>query len=279
MIETKELFNNLVNNYGERYSLLQKRLFCEFIKNYLQNLEINCKIETYKKNNNIIIGDLSSANLVISAHYDTSNEYRYSFLCGVTNKTYKNIKFALSAYKSYVTAKKTGNKYNYNDNTSGICCVLQLTKLKHERVAFILFDNEENNLYGSRILYKKYKYDFEDKLLLNLDCVGCGDYVGLIYYTYFNNNYADKLLTHFKKSGNAFKIMPSNSYITDAKIFKKSINISCYHKHNNEYLYYDIHTKNDNKIEINNLIRVVNDLNSYINEMLPKEEKICQKQF
>jgi len=264
-----ELFNEIINNYGARYTKIQKELFCEFTQNYLHNININCKIERERNNANIVIGDIDNAELVISAHYDTSNEYRYAFISGVTYNYFSSIKYFLSSYKSNATAKTKNNVYNYNDNTSGVYCILELAKLNNKRVAFVLFDKEENNLKGSRIFYKKHKSIFENKLLLNLDCVGCGDYLGIVYYTYFNEQYADMFLPYFKKSGNAFKIMPINNYATDAKIFKKALNISCYYKKNNDFVFYNIHTKKDNIIENKNLYRVVENLSDYIKEILP----------
>ena len=46
-----------------------------------------------------------------------------------------------------------------------------------DRVCFILFDNEEKGLLGSKALAKKYKNIKQNKLVINFDCVSDGDYL------------------------------------------------------------------------------------------------------
>jgi Zn-dependent M28 family amino/carboxypeptidase len=71
------------------------------------------------------------------------------------------------------------NKYNYNDNTSGVATVLSIIdKVPSERVgdfAFILFDNEEKGKKGSAAYFKDHKDEMKERFLINFDCVGNGE--------------------------------------------------------------------------------------------------------
>lgn len=73
------------------------------------------------------------------------------------------------------------NPNNYNDNTSGVAAVLSmaegLTARQREKVAFILFDNEEKGKKGSKAYYKDHEAEMKSKFLVNFDCVGNGENV------------------------------------------------------------------------------------------------------
>lgn len=73
------------------------------------------------------------------------------------------------------------NKTNVNDNTSGVITLLEtalsLPEEARARVAFVFFDNEEKGLLGSAGFCKAHKKEIKDTLLLNFDCVGDGDHI------------------------------------------------------------------------------------------------------
>ena len=75
------------------------------------------------------------------------------------------------------------NKNNKNDNTSGVAAVMSLIKNidKDSNVAFILFDNEEKGLIGSGQFNKQNKKMMENKPLINLDCIGNGNEIVVIF--------------------------------------------------------------------------------------------------
>ena len=55
-----------------------------------------------------------------------------------------------------------------------------LSKCNSNDVCFVLFDNEEKGLLGSRAFNKVHKELLKDKLIINMDCVGVGNNVILI---------------------------------------------------------------------------------------------------
>lgn len=71
------------------------------------------------------------------------------------------------------------NKHNVNDNTSGVAAVLEtmaaIPAKDREKVAFILFDNEEKGTKGSKAYAADHLRIQHTKLVINLDCVGVGD--------------------------------------------------------------------------------------------------------
>ena len=50
-----------------------------------------------------------------------------------------------------------------------------LSRASNDKVAFILFDNEEKGKLGSKAFSKAHAESFSDKLVVNLDCVGYGN--------------------------------------------------------------------------------------------------------
>ena len=73
------------------------------------------------------------------------------------------------------------NKNNANDNTSGVAAVMEimarLTEEQCSKVAFLLFDNEEKGLLGSGAYARKHKAVKQNKLIINMDCVGDGKHI------------------------------------------------------------------------------------------------------
>ena len=70
------------------------------------------------------------------------------------------------------------NKHTANDNTSGTIAITRLLEIlpaeDRSKVCVVYFDNEEKGLLGSSFFYKKHKKEMNDKLLINLDCIGDG---------------------------------------------------------------------------------------------------------
>ena len=68
------------------------------------------------------------------------------------------------------------NLHTANDNTSGVLTVLlAMERLKEKPgVAYVLFDNEEKGLFGSKAFIRAHPQAAR-RFLINLDCVGDGD--------------------------------------------------------------------------------------------------------
>ena len=75
------------------------------------------------------------------------------------------------------------NPSNANDNTSGVVTLLEIAKSmpgnQQKKVCFVLFDLEEAGLIGSASYRKAHKSQTDRQMVLNLDCVGDGDYLTL----------------------------------------------------------------------------------------------------
>jgi hypothetical protein len=169
-------------------------------------------IEQELKNRNIVIGDPEKARYLVTAHYDTpvsslfpnillpkSFALFYLYQTGII-LAYMLIALAVCAPVWLLTQNKTPtfivwyiaymiqamwgrigwpNKNNANDNTSGIVTVLEtaaaVPQELRDRVCFVLFDQEEKGLVGSKIYRKAHQKQTEEQIVLNLDCVGDGD--------------------------------------------------------------------------------------------------------
>lgn len=70
------------------------------------------------------------------------------------------------------------NKHTANDNTSGVITLFKILEKipeeKRKQICVVFFDNEEKGLWGSLYFAKKYPKS-QNKILLNIDCVGDGN--------------------------------------------------------------------------------------------------------
>ena len=204
----------LNQNYPVRKTLQEKIDFRNYILEMLKKKGIQAKVECTKdtKNDNIVVGDPTTAKVVFTAHYDTPAcsifpnimmpkhrilFYAYQFVpiifllmvslsvAFLTNALINDdrafyISFLVSYYGLFFGIMRAfKNKKNYNDNTSGVATVLSvidyLSQDELKNVAFILFDNEEKGKKGSKAYFNDHKDEMMDKFLINFDCVGNGD--------------------------------------------------------------------------------------------------------
>lgn len=236
--------NEINKKHPVRRSTEQKNNFIKYTKEELKKYNVNINAETIDKHTNIIIGDVSKAKVIYTAHYDTPASSVFPNLMFPRNKILSYIyvfsyafvivffsfvfAFLLQEIFSlnqdvliglylgiylllfYVCTRLVPNKNNINDNTSGVATIFSLvSEIKNNDVAYILFDNEEKGKLGSKAYSKKYKDMLKDKLIINFDCVGNGNNVILVC--------KDKAINHefYKKINETLK--PSNEY--DVKIY------------------------------------------------------------
>ena len=204
----KDYLNEINDRFPVRRKTSEKSAFFDYVSS-----DLGCgrvRKDIVDKNDNIIIGNVEKAKVVFTAHYDTpaaslvpnfmvpANKLfgtlinicypigiaLISLLLGFGFGTLLELDYSgsLALYliiyftAFYCLTRLVSNKNNKNDNTSGVATVMSLAaKYNDDRVAFILFDNEEKGLLGSKAYSKKYKSMMKDKLLINLDCVGNGD--------------------------------------------------------------------------------------------------------
>ncbi len=189
-------------------------------------------------NRNLIIGDVESADIIFSAHYDTCTALPFPnlvfpknipltllysvlicipmFFCTfavgflirlMTDNYWINYFGVLGSFVVIFMALfffGIPNRHTANDNTSGVVALCELmSSLSEEqkrRVAFVFFDNEENGLLGSAFFRKKHKAILKNKLLFNFDCVSDGDHMLLVLDKASKKKYGEKIKSSFTDS-------------------------------------------------------------------------------
>lgn len=163
------------------------------------------------KSHNLVAGNLRTAQVVFTAHYDTparlplpnfmaplnlglSLLYQLVLallLCvpifaaafGVGWLTRMPLAASLSALAVcgamlWLLMAGPANRHNANDNTSGVLALLELAQALpqelRDKAALVFFDNEELGLLGSAALRKQLG-PMADVPFINFDCVGVGD--------------------------------------------------------------------------------------------------------
>lgn len=210
----KDYLNIVNKKYPIRRKEEEKALFRRYIIDEVLQYGYKANVEKLEdKHNNILIGNVDEAKVVFTAHYDTPAASLFpnlmmprrpifvfiyqmayallfavislfvAFLLGYYLDFSPNITilFYLLLYFGlfFFCTCTFSNKNNKNDNTSGVATILSLIEknTNNKNIAFILFDNEEKGLLGSKAFVKVHSNNFKDKLVINLDCVGYGENV------------------------------------------------------------------------------------------------------
>jgi len=201
-----------------RKSKKQKQAFRETVKDYAREYEYTCLEEKGSFGAvNLVIGDPEKAEYLVTAHYDTCAGMIFPNLITPCNLvTYIMYQLFMVAYMMLLPVIPAviigyalsapdiivfvwyilfwvnllmmlfgpANKHNSNDNTSGVVTVLEMMRsfpeTQRDKACFVLFDMEEAGLIGSASFRKAHKQTTEHQLVLNLDCVGDGDYLLMI---------------------------------------------------------------------------------------------------
>ncbi len=236
-IKMLEISKQILDKYQVRKTKKQKLEFISFLKQYFPNLKV--EEGGLGHNRNIVIGDVSSAKVILSAHYDTCavlpfpnlimpRNFLFTILYALlicipffvvmavsnTLMYYLTENWTLSYYISfilmfaliiYVFMLGKPNKHTANDNTSGIITLLEiygkLSEDERKKVAFVFFDNEENGLLGSSYFRKLHKQEIKSKLLINFDCVSDGDNILLVLNKATRKYFEQPVKDVFKSNG------------------------------------------------------------------------------
>ena len=206
-----DISQKILQRYQIRKSKKQKNAFIELIKDVMPAVQV--QQSPIVKSRNLILGDISSAKAVLTAHYDTCARMPipnfitpmnpllslgYSLLILIPVFTlilmmnfllslldtdfWLHYFLSLAAYFTFFFLLLAGpaNRHTANDNTSGVITLLEIYQSMDEderkKVVFVFFDNEELGLLGSSYFNSKFKKKMKDKLLINFDCVSDGDY-------------------------------------------------------------------------------------------------------
>lgn len=214
MIETPM---DVLNTFPVRKTKSQKQAFRDAVQAYAASIGYDSRVEQGSLGSrNLVIGNTEQADYLVTAHYDTCARLpipNYITPCNLWLFLLWQVVLTLlilvvcvllglgvglltgsgtiGAWSGYLMVWVVlalmligpANPSNANDNTSGVVTLLEIAKSMPEnqrkKVAFVLFDLEEAGLIGSASYRKAHKAQTDRQMVLNLDCVGDGDYLTL----------------------------------------------------------------------------------------------------
>ena len=214
MIETPM---DIFRDFPVRKTKKQKQAFREAVQSYAEQLGYPCTVESGSLGSrNLVIGNPEQADYLVTAHYDTCARLpipnfltpcnfwpfllwqvvQVFLILGVCILMGLGVGFltgsgAIGSWCGYLMIWVIlalmligpANPSNANDNTSGVVTLLEIAKSmpgnQRKKVCFVLFDLEEAGLIGSASYRKAHKSQTDRQMVLNLDCVGDGDYLTL----------------------------------------------------------------------------------------------------
>ena len=202
----------LLEKYQVRRTKKHKQGFGNWLAEHLSEHGYNMSKDEYSKSGtNLIVGDAESAEIILTAHYDTPTDLLIPQIMGFSNWGFFIISqiiiclpiiilvwlnnlvlfndsisdwfllligllFVLYTFQLLfgIPCKNTAN-----DNTSGVATLLSILEEIPEndraKVCVVFFDQEEMGLIGASEFRKKYKAFLEGKPLINFDCVSDGE--------------------------------------------------------------------------------------------------------
>lgn len=207
----------ILSSWQVRKTKKQKTAFIQRMQQQFPQLRIESS--GFPKSRNLILGDLDTAQVVYTAHYDTCAQLPFpNFITPKNMWLYLGYQLLLvvpflalmflvnwglkalsvhpvvSIWAAYLIMMLAlffvfmggpANKHTANDNTSGVITLIELysamTPQQRAKAAFVFFDNEELGLLGSSALRSRHKNQgIQEKLFINFDCVSDGDHIMLV---------------------------------------------------------------------------------------------------
>lgn len=288
----------LVSRFPVRKKEEQKEAFLRYAAGVMREMGYPVRIEENGRRGqqkNLVAGGPDTARVIFTAHYDTPanmvlpnlmlprNLPLFSlYQIGVVlillvialapafgvfslTKDRRLMMLAfLAAYYALLLLLIMGpaNKHNVNDNTSGVAAVMQLMALLHEeerqRAAFILFDNEEKGMQGSKAFALQHEHVKKDALVVNLDCVRVGDHLVVVAKNYARPMAEYALLEESLTPGEGIipHFYPAASSVmnSDHKSFRRGVGIAACNRRPLVGFYVGgIHTRRDTRAEERNI--------------------------
>ncbi len=272
MITEREMFTmtnlsqEILADWQVRKSKKQKSAFIEFIQSRIPE----AKVEEKGSVRNIVIGDVDSAKVVYTAHYDTCAVMplpnfitpKNILIYIVYQLILVGIMFAVAALCGWAVSALGGefllsywtglivlwvlimlimvgpaNRHTANDNTSGVITVLEtyfaMSPELREKCAFVLFDQEELGLVGSSAFFKLHKKSMKGRPLVNFDCVSDGDHMLFVVKKKAHAALADTLSNAFVPVGEKKVMIEKSSsafYPSDQQHFPLGVGVAALNK-------------------------------------------------
>ena len=305
------ILNEINERFPVRRSEAQKEAFRKWVIGYAAGLGRRARVEESDKgrHSNVVIGNPDTAKITITAHYDTPcgiglpnmqiprNWAVYylvqlviilgmlgislaaAMLLGLLTKSgdvlilgFFFVYMALLMLMIYGPA----NRHNVNDNTSGVTALLEtlarIAPEDREKVAFILFDNQEKGNRGSKAYARDHLQVQHTRLIVNLDCVGVGDQFIVSVPKLARNMDEYELLERILAAQPGRTVHFFSSFTTrgnsDYRSFKCGVGISAHRIVSGVGFYTgDIHTARDTETDEENLLFLAQALSKCVAEV------------
>jgi hypothetical protein len=255
----------ILTKFPARYTKDQKKAFREWLFSYAQKETLPVTEIANKHYANVVVGSLD-APLLIAAHYDTAARSFLSIKSEIGGNIFRKTRRLFREAWASILQSTKANPSNYNDNTSGISALLRLFAVlkKETNVALAFLDGEEDGSRGAKLLNKKYPL-LGKNLVINLDCIGFGETVGVLYYKTEMKPIAKQFAKAMQKDPyDSFVKKIGFTFATDAQIFPKAINIATFKKGKRTYYFPHIHTPKDTQLQEENVLFIAEQIERII---------------
>lgn len=288
---TKEIFDQ----FEIRKTRKQKEQFRSWLIPVLERAGYSAAVEKGSMGaRNVVIGDIKTADVVFTAHYDTCAVLPFpNFITPKTPALYWLYQFVVMipifaviltvawvfsllgdgmfvvgywiGFLGFMGIMTLGpsNRHTANDNTSGTTAVIDLALAmpvdQRMKAAYVLFDLEESGLIGSSSFAKAHKKAMKDKLLVNLDCVSDGENM-LFVLKKGARPHLDALKAAFPSDDRVSTEFMTKGYIypSDQASFKCGVGVCALLRNKWGLLYMDkIHTPKDRVYREENIAYLV----------------------
>ena len=293
MIETPM---DVFRDFPVRKTKKQKQAFREAVQSYAEQLGYPCTVESGSLGSrNLVIGNPEQADYLVTAHYDTCarlpipnfltpcNFWPFLLWQVVLTLLILGICILMGLGVGFLTGRGAigswcgylmiwvilalmligpANPSNANDNTSGVVTLLEIAKSmpgnQRKKVCFVLFDLEEAGLIGSASYRKAHKSQTDRQMVLNLDCVGDGDYLTLFPTKRLKKDRKRlkslyKACGYFGKKSILVHEQGFSFYPSDQANFPWGVGICALNKRGKTLYLSRIHTKKDTILERTNV--------------------------
>ena len=293
MIETPM---DVFRDFPVRKTKKQKQAFREAVQSYAEQLGYPCTVESGSLGSrNLVIGNPEQADYLVTAHYDTCarlpipnfltpcNFWLFLLWQVVLVLLILGVCILMGLGVGFLTGSGAAgswcgylmiwvilalmligpaNPSNANDNTSGVVTLLEIAKSmpgnQRKKVCFVLFDLEEAGLIGSASYRKAHKSQTDRQMVLNLDCVGDGDYLTLFPTKRLKKDRKRlkslyKACGYFGKKSILVHEQGFSFYPSDQANFPWGVGICALNKRGKTLYLSRIHTKKDTILERTNV--------------------------
>lgn len=302
----------ITSRFPVRRKAEQKKLFRDWAVAEIRRMGYSVKVEQtgLQCHENIIVGNPEKAPMLFTAHYDTAAwnllpnillhrnpvlNLMYQMLIvlillagaavvmlaagALTGSPEAARLLWITAYLGILLWSTFGgipNKHNVNDNTSGLAALFtmmaQLPAEDRAKCAFILFDNEEKSLGGSKSYAKEHQQVAYTRLTVNLNCIGVGEHFIVISHKLARQHreftYLQRHLEALAARKPHFFDSLGSVCPSDWKSFKCGVNISAarYLSGIGFYTPY-LHTGRDTEADSGNIAAIADALTACIQEL------------